>query len=88
MPFTAIFHLLNEHKKSLENAVFSRLLAEKEGFEPSRQLSHPTPLAGIPYKAKKACIYRHFSGSISTNDTNMLPVNSTFHRKILLPYTV
>ena len=25
-------------------------LAEKEGFEPSRQLSHPTPLAGEPLR--------------------------------------
>ena len=35
-----------KHKKTLENSMFSRVLAEKEGFEPSRQLSHPTPLAG------------------------------------------
>ena len=27
-----------------------RALAEKEGFEPSRQLSHPTPLAGEPLR--------------------------------------
>ena len=25
-------------------------MAEKEGFEPSRQLSHPTPLAGEPLR--------------------------------------
>ena len=25
-------------------------VAEKEGFEPSRQLSHPTPLAGEPLR--------------------------------------
>ena len=28
----------------------SPLVAEKEGFEPSRQLSHPTPLAGEPLR--------------------------------------
>ena len=28
----------------------SVLMAEKEGFEPSRQLSHPTPLAGEPLR--------------------------------------
>ena len=26
------------------------MVAEKEGFEPSRQLSHPTPLAGEPLR--------------------------------------
>ena len=26
------------------------IMAEKEGFEPSRQLSHPTPLAGEPLR--------------------------------------
>ena len=29
---------------------FSPFMAEKEGFEPSRQLSHPTPLAGEPLR--------------------------------------
>ena len=28
----------------------SPFMAEKEGFEPSRQLSHPTPLAGEPLR--------------------------------------
>ena len=28
----------------------SLFMAEKEGFEPSRQLSHPTPLAGEPLR--------------------------------------
>ena len=26
------------------------LMAENEGFEPSRQLTHPTPLAGVPLR--------------------------------------
>ena len=46
--------------KSPENCVFSGLLAEKEGFEPSRQLSHPTPLAGVMIMSQIACIYRGF----------------------------
>ena len=31
-------------------SILAGILAEKEGFEPSRQLSHPTPLAGEPLR--------------------------------------
>ena len=33
------------------NRAFPAVLAEKEGFEPSRQLPQPTPLAGEPLTA-------------------------------------
>ena len=46
----AIFQSTSKQRKGPENSVFSGPLAEKEGFEPSRQLSHPTPLAGEPLR--------------------------------------
>ena len=43
-----------EHRKAQKNApaiaADAFCVAEKEGFEPSRQLSHPTPLAGEPLR--------------------------------------
>ena len=38
------------NKKTLENTWFSRVLAEKPGFEPGRHSTHPTPLAGEPLR--------------------------------------
>ena len=39
-----------QFKKNTSYSENMRCLAEKEGFEPSRQLSHPTPLAGEPLR--------------------------------------
>ena len=57
-----------------ENAVFIGIfgpLAEKEGFEPSRQLSHPTPLAGEFRWGKKARNCRVFGGAELENVISM-----------------
>ena len=40
-----------EYKFILKSILTDALLAEKEGFEPSRQLPQPTPLAGEPLTA-------------------------------------
>ena len=61
--FFATFQLSTQKRKTLENAVFSRVLAEKEGFEPSRQLSHPTPLAEEYHHSQNSCKYRGFGVS-------------------------
>ena len=59
----ATFQLSTQKRKGPENTVFSGLLAEKEGFEPSRQLSHPTPLAGEYHHSQNPCKYRGFGVS-------------------------
>ena len=64
-PQNSIYLQINKNNAENHcNAVVFGVLAEKEGFEPSRQLSHPTPLAGAGFILQNHCKHAIFNLSV------------------------